>query len=127
MGSVLMTGACELGEVVASRRVECVAPDGTRTSVLIRIGAPRPDPLSDHGDWCCPHQILGLGDEAVGASFGVDSLQALLLSVYGVRLKLAARAEEASVTLDWLGLPDLGLTVVPDAGARPTGNGPPGA
>jgi hypothetical protein len=103
----------ELGEVVAERQVECVAADGTRSSVTIRVGTPRPDPLSTSGDWCCPHQITGLGDEAVGASFGVDSLQSLLLSVYGVRVKLAARATEAEVALDWLGMPDLGLAVVP--------------
>ncbi|QQQ77106.1 hypothetical protein IOD16_00645 [Saccharothrix sp. 6-C] len=105
--------AYELGPVVAERRVECVAGDGTRTEVVIRFGTPHPDPLSPHDDWCCPHQVLGLGDEAVGASFGVDSLQALLLSVHRVRLELAERAARAAVDLDWLGLADLGLTVEP--------------
>lgn len=103
----------DLGPVVAERRVECVAGDGSRTAVVIRIGTPHPDPLSENGDWRCPHQIVGLGDGAVGASYGVDSLQALLLSVYRVRLDLAARAAEASARLDWLGLPDLGLSVDP--------------
>ncbi|WP_447005588.1 DUF6968 family protein [Saccharothrix isguenensis] len=103
----------ELGEVVAERQVECAAGDGSRTQVVVRIGRPHPDPLSSHGDWRCPHQIVGLGEETVGASFGVDSLQALLLSVYRVRLELADRAKAASVDLDWLGLPDLGLTVTP--------------
>ncbi|MBB5807574.1 hypothetical protein F4560_007342 [Saccharothrix ecbatanensis] len=111
--------AYRLGEVVAERRLECVAGDGARTPVVIRFGRPHPDPLSTNGDWCCPHQIVGLGDETVGASFGVDSLQALLLSVYRVRLKLADRATAASVDLDWLGLPDLGLTVTPTT-TRPT-------
>jgi hypothetical protein len=105
--------AYELGPVVAERRVDRVAADGSRTPVVIRFGRPHPDPLSAHGDWCCPHQVIGLGDEAVGATFGVDSLQALLLGVYRVRLELAERAEAASVELDWLGLPDLGLTVDP--------------
>ncbi|TQM81217.1 hypothetical protein FHX81_3579 [Saccharothrix saharensis] len=105
--------AYELGPVVAERRVDRVAPDGSRAPVVVRFGRPHPDPLSPNGDWCCPHQVLGLGDEAVGAAFGVDSLQALLLSVHRVRLELAARAERASVKLDWLGLPDLGLTVEP--------------
>lgn len=105
--------AYELGDVVAERRLECVAGDGSRTVVVIRFGSPHPDPLSANGDWCCPHQIVGLGEEGVGASFGVDSLQALLLSVYRVRLELAARARAASVDLDWLGLPELGLTVAP--------------
>jgi hypothetical protein len=104
----------ELGAVVAERRLEGVDQDGVRTTVTITVGAPRPDDLSANGDWCCPHRITGLGDEAVEASFGVDSLQALLLSVYGLRVKLAARAEEAGVSLDWLGMADLGLAVVPE-------------
>ncbi|XVS65181.1 DUF6968 family protein [Actinosynnema sp. CA-299493] len=105
--------AHELGPVVAERRLWRVAGDGSRAEVVIRFGTPHPDPLSPNEDWCCPHQILGLGNETVGASFGVDSLQALLLSVYRVRLELAARAVEAAVELDWLGLADLGLTVDP--------------
>lgn len=108
-----MSKTYELGEVVAERRVEAVAADGTRTPVVVRIGKPLPDPLPG-GDWFCPGQILGLGDEAVRASFGIDSLQAFLLSVYGIRLSLRERAEAASVTLDWLGQPDLGLKVDPE-------------
>lgn len=96
----------ELGEVVAERRLGGVAPDGSHLEVVIRFGAPRPDPLSSHGDWVCPHQI---GDAAVSAAYGVDSLQALLLSVYAVRIKLV----ESGDTLGWLGMPELGLTVEP--------------
>ncbi len=99
----------ELGDIVAERRIEGVAQDGSHFEVVIRFGAPRPDPLSSNGDWECPHQIVGLGDETVDAAFGADSLQALLLSVYAVRLKLA----ESDGTLDWLGMPELGLTVDP--------------
>ncbi|GAA1303287.1 DUF6968 family protein [Pseudonocardia xinjiangensis] len=103
----------ELGEVVAERQVDAIADDGHRTPVVLRIGKPLPDPLPG-GDWYCPRQILGLGDEAVEASFGVDSLQSLLLSVYGMQLELAERADTAAVRLDWLGLPDLGLKVDPE-------------
>ncbi|MGY2082518.1 DUF6968 family protein [Blastococcus sp. SYSU DS0539] len=102
----------ELGQVVAERRLDAVAADGSRTPVSVRIGAPVPDPLPG-GDWCCPHRIDGLGDDAVRVAFGVDSLQALLLSVHSLRLTLAQRAEAAGVALDWLGLPELGLTVDP--------------
>ncbi|WP_053733854.1 hypothetical protein [Nocardia sp. NRRL S-836] len=99
----------DLGTVVAERRIEAVAQDGTRFEVVVRLGTPRPDPLSSNGDWLCPHQIAGLGSEEVAGAYGVDSLQALLLSVYSVRVKLA----ESGVTLDWLGMPELGLTVEP--------------
>jgi hypothetical protein len=108
-----MATSYELGEAVAERRVEAVAEDGSRTSVVVRIGRPMPDTLPG-GDWYCPRQIVGLGEESVAASFGVDSLQALLLAVYALRLDLAERAEAASVRLDWLGQPDLGLRVDPN-------------
>jgi hypothetical protein len=107
-----MARTYELGEVIAVRQVDAVATDGSRTEVVLKLGKPMPDPLPG-GDWCCPHQIVGLGDERVAATFGVDSLQALLLAVYSVRLRLTERAEGASVALDWLGQPDLGLKVDP--------------
>ncbi|MDG4766008.1 hypothetical protein O7632_18150 [Solwaraspora sp. WMMD406] len=50
----------------------------------------------------------------VGAAFGVDSLQAILLATYAVRLELTQRAHAAAVRLDWLGQPDLGLKVDPE-------------
>ncbi|MEU4740984.1 hypothetical protein AB0G02_11045 [Actinosynnema sp. NPDC023658] len=100
-------------DVVAERRLEAVSPDGVRTPVVVSVGRPGPDPLSAHDDWRCPFRVTGLGDEVVGAAFGVDSLQALLLAVHKVRLELAARAGAESVALDWLGHPELGLTVEP--------------
>ncbi|MDP4505203.1 DUF6968 family protein [Nonomuraea turcica] len=109
-----MTMTYELGDVVAERQLEAVAEDGARTPVTVRIGRPRPDRLSSHGDWRCPHQIAGLGEERAGAAFGVDSLQALLLSVHKLRLELARRAQDARVRLDWLDQPDLGLKVDPE-------------
>ncbi|MGI5214083.1 DUF6968 family protein [Plantactinospora sp. CA-290183] len=114
-----MTTSYELGEVVAERLVDAVAEDGSRTPVVLKIGKPLPDPLPG-GDWYCPRQVLGLGDEAVQASFGVDSLQALLLCVYGLRLTLAERADAASVRLDWLGQPDLALQVDPELDRIPS-------
>ncbi|GAB3205504.1 DUF6968 family protein [Marinactinospora thermotolerans] len=104
----------ELGEVVATRRLDAIAENGGRTQVVVEIGRPRPDPRSPGGDWYCPHRIVGLGDETVEAAFGVDSLQALLLCVYRLRLRLAERARAASLRLDWLGFPELGLTVIPE-------------
>ncbi|GAA2424830.1 hypothetical protein GCM10010191_41320 [Actinomadura vinacea] len=106
----------ELGEVVAERRLETVAGNGARTPVVVKLGKPQPDPLSANQDWYCPHQILGLGENRVEASYGVDSLQAFLLGVYSLQLKLAERAETAQVQLEWAGTPDLGLEVAPAFG-----------
>ncbi|MDK3256428.1 DUF6968 family protein [Blastococcus capsensis] len=59
---------------MAERQLDAVGADGSRTPVFVRIGAPVPDPLP--GGYCfCPHRIDGLGDDAVGGAFGVDSLR----------------------------------------------------
>lgn len=100
-------------EVVAERRVDAVSDDGSVVPVRLIVGRPRPD-SQPGGDWQCPHRILGLGDESVGVSHGVDSLQAFLLSVWTLELKLTERAAAASVRLEWLGSSDLDLRVVPD-------------
>ncbi|SFD06021.1 DUF6968 family protein [Micromonospora sediminimaris] len=102
----------ELGEVVAERRIAMVLPDDGTSELVVRFGKPHPDPLPG-GDWCCPFQIEGLADGAVDAAFGVDSLQAMLLAAYRVRLLLTEHAERTSARLDWLGQPDLGLRVDP--------------
>ncbi|MBV2366418.1 DUF6968 family protein [Streptomonospora nanhaiensis] len=113
--------AADLGEVVAERVVEAVAPGGARTPVRLRIGRPRPDthPEGTGTDWCCPWQVEGLGNTEVQRSYGVDSLQALLLAVYRLRLGLQERARSAGVRLEWLGMAGLGLAVEPDLSAVP--------
>ncbi|MDA0563287.1 hypothetical protein LG943_02920 [Streptomonospora sp. S1-112] len=117
----------DLGEVVAERVVEAVAADGTRTPVRVRLGRPRPDthPEGTGTDWCCPWQVEGLGATETDSSFGVDSLQALLLGVYGLRLRLEERARRAGVRLDWLGMAGLGLTLEPDLSAVAPAGAPP--
>ncbi|WP_341715868.1 maleylpyruvate isomerase N-terminal domain-containing protein [Micromonospora sp. FIMYZ51] len=107
----------ELGEVVAERRIAMVVPDGGTSEVIVRFGKPHPDPLPG-GDWCCPFQLEGLGDRAVDAAFGVDSLQAMLLAAYRVRLLLTEHAEQTSARLDWLGQPEFGLCVDPGLAPR---------
>lgn len=102
-----------LDDVVAERRVDAISDDGSTAPVRLAIGRPRPD-SQPGGDWECPHQILGLGDDSVGTSHGVDSLQAFLLSVWTLELKLTERAAAASARLEWLGSGDLDLHVIPD-------------
>ncbi|MEV6694806.1 hypothetical protein AB0M35_25350 [Micromonospora sp. NPDC051196] len=103
----------ELGEVVAERRIAVIGPNDATSELVIRFGKPHPDPLSPNGDWCCPFQIEGLDDGPVQTAFGVDSLQALLLAAYRVRLLLTEHAEQTSTRLDWLGQQDFGLRVDP--------------
>lgn len=104
----------EMGVVVAERHLEAVDPDGNRTTLTVRIGTPARDP-EPGGDWYCCFHVTGLGEEQVRPSFGVDSLQALLLAIYGAKINLEERAADAGLRLDWLGQPGyLGLSVDPE-------------
>ncbi len=70
----------ELGDVVAKRRLRVTGqPD---LEVWVILGTPRPFPDAPHGDYYCPYQIKGIGDEKVRHAGGVDSLQALELALH---------------------------------------------
>jgi hypothetical protein len=89
----------ELGETVAERTIAAVTGDGVRHPVTIRVGKPcRGGP---GGQWYCPTQIVGIGDEAVRATYGVDGYQALQLSFVRLRAEIADSAREDGVDLVW--------------------------
>jgi hypothetical protein len=85
----------ELGRVIARRVLEARKPEMIRR-VTVSIGAPRRHPK---GDWECPYRIEGLGESKVSASGGVDSLQALILAIEGIRVTLE-RTGDRFVWLD---------------------------
>jgi len=92
----------ELGDVIAERELEV---DGAGHAV-VRIGRPTPDPRAG-GDWRCPFQIIGLGDEGVYEAFGVDAVQALQLCLQLIDIHLGEQRRAREVT--WLGSADLGF------------------
>jgi hypothetical protein len=94
-----MTG--ELAEVFLQREYEV---DGGEAGAVLRIGKPAEHP---EGDWYCPFQISGLGDETVYEACGVDSLQALSMCLQMARAQLESYRRSARIT--WLGGDDLGL------------------
>ena len=92
----------ELGDVIAERELE-VRGAGR---AVVRIGRPMPDPR-EGGDWSCPFQIIGLGDEAVHEAFGVDAMQALQLCLQMIDIHLTEQRRTHEIT--WLGGADLGF------------------
>lgn len=92
----------ELGDVIAERELEV----GGAGRAVVRIGRPTPDPTRG-GDWRCPFQIIGLGDEAVHEAFGVDAVQALQLCLQMIDIHLAEQRRAHEIT--WLGSDDLGF------------------
>src|ERR1700730_17398748 len=73
--------------------------------IVVSIGLPRPDPLKG-GDWECPFLIEGVGKSEVQRAFGVDSLQALIIAIRGIRAGL----EQTGRNLFWLD-PEIGADI----------------
>ncbi|MGC2528716.1 MAG: hypothetical protein WA639_13275 [Candidatus Acidiferrum sp.] len=84
----------KLGPVIARRVLTEYTGDMIR-KVAVSIGAPRPWPKSD---WVCPFVIEGREKPQVERAFGVDALQALLLAVEGIRVRL----DQTGSRFEWL-------------------------
>jgi hypothetical protein len=96
----------DLGRPIARRTL---AEDGvTGRKIVISIGLPRPDRLSKHREWECPFLIEGIGEPRVETAYGVDSLQALILAITGLRVRL----EQTGRNFYWLD-PNIGADIPP--------------
>src|SRR5688572_28723623 len=91
----------ELGEVIASRNLELIKPDGSTSPVVVEIGKPKQFP--DSSDFFTPYLINGLGGEEVWYAGGVDAIQSIQLVMGMIDAELSARAIRAGVELRWVG------------------------
>jgi len=75
-------------EIVATRTLKCVTPQGAECEIEIGFSKPVKDAVS--GDWCCRCLTAGGGLEPdkTMTVFGADSVQALLLAITTMRTKL---------------------------------------
>jgi hypothetical protein len=78
--------------------------DGEEAAAVLRIGRPVEHP---EGDWNCPFQISGMGDDRIHEASGVDSLQALSMGLQMARAQLESYRRSHRIT--WLGGDDLGI------------------
>ena len=90
-------------EAIAERTLTATTDDKA-FDVLVRFGKPTPHPK---GDWACPYQIAGIGDEKVRRAFGIDAVQALQLAMLATGAILSAHRKE--VKLAFLGESHLGF------------------
>lgn len=79
-----------MGKVMASREFQWRDRDGSLRPGRIEISVPRRD-RRPGGDWVCLRRILGLQDEKVRPTYGIDGIQALLLAmaILSTELELA--------------------------------------
>jgi hypothetical protein len=84
-----------VGAVVAKRAL--TVSKIKRATVLIG----KPKKFRGGSDYYCPFQILGMGDERVRYSGGVDPVQALQLALVDIGTLLYTSHEAKAGTLSW--------------------------
>jgi hypothetical protein len=89
-----------VGKVLAERTLD-LEGNGELRAVKVRIGMPRRIP--DSPDFYCPYQIVGLADETVRYTEGVDAAQAIYLAMEAAGTILASTTEARSGRLTWYG------------------------
>jgi hypothetical protein len=77
-------------DVIAERRFQLRGP--AKREVVVRIGTPE----KDKRDFRCAFQVVGLSDNSVQYSHGIDSFQALYLAFVGARRQVENNVEVLS-------------------------------
>ena len=108
-----MADAHALGEVIAERAVTFTRADGSAEVVTVRVGKPVVCDVPD--EWRCPYQIDGFSGVKTFRMIGVDSVQALLLTLQTILPELQYLAEREGAVFSWLeaanaGFPDYQLS-----------------
>lgn len=73
----------------------------------VKVSVGRPVQI-ESGEWFCPHKVVGIGEDVVLGAYGVSSLQALLLSVEMIAVRLRSYAPSFSLATFGSSLLDLG-------------------
>lgn len=82
-----MKNIVPLGVVIATRQLEFVFNSGRKEKVLVSIGAPVQS--TDPECWLCPYQIEAPSFKKLESSAGMDSVQALDLTLGGMAAVLS--------------------------------------
>ena len=76
----------EVGEVIAVREMEFHFNDGRIEKAHLKIG--KPFEYGEGFDWCCPYELSTESRKRVFGVFGIDSLQALDLTIKTLRVEV---------------------------------------
>ena len=99
MASVSNSIVPDLGEVIAERSYQLKRKAKRGMRVIVRVGTPVPDPNPPGRDWACPYEIIVSGKSKTRVTFGVDSMQALELTlrILPTHLAVLARAQKGKI------------------------------
>lgn len=107
-----MSQLFQLKEVFLERDYKSRDAAGNLTPVKLRIGKPMPKPVPDeiYAGWICLRQIVGLGDERVRRGYGVDGIQALIVTLKLADMELKVFSKRENKTISWQNDADLELS-----------------
>jgi hypothetical protein len=91
--------AAEMGHVIAIRKLFLV--DNPTADIVVKLGKPQPTP--GENDWFCTTQIVGIGNERIDATYGIDAFQALQLAMKWIGSTLSRLNELSGNKLRWEG------------------------
>ena len=76
----------DVDDVIAMREMEFHANDGTIEKAILKVGRPFED--SEGLGWCCLYELSTKGRKKVFGMFGIDSLQALDLTMKTLHVEI---------------------------------------
>jgi hypothetical protein len=97
----------EVRDIIATRELTYISDSGERERAKIEIG--KPYQLSDEGDYLCPYRVGSGSYEHIFGSVGVDSFQALELSMKTMESELIYWVRTKGGSFEFLGEPGTGL------------------
>jgi hypothetical protein len=89
-----------LGEVIAEREFVIREISGSEIDAIARIGRPHIDESGDN--WVCPYEINVAGESRIFGMHGIDSFQALELTIKMVEVEIGVEAKKRSGKLFFL-------------------------
>jgi hypothetical protein len=106
-----MRSSNELDQVVGERSLGGQTASGEDVEVLIQLGMPRP--FVDNTGYECPCRIVGPSFDTVSWTAGLDSIQALQLTLVMIGALVRRLCRDAGITVHWT-MPgdDLGLPAI---------------
>ncbi len=96
----------EVNEVIATRELVYISNEGQREVAKIDIG--KPYQIED-GDFVCPYRVGSESYEHIFGSVGIDSFQALELSMKTMEAELIYWLRKKGGAFEFLGEPGTGL------------------
>jgi hypothetical protein len=110
----MFTGASitkrETLDVILERVFEAVDVNGVAQEIKLQQGEPYVISEPNNGlTWRCPFQIVGIGSEKIHEAPGIDSLDALLVSLRIAEDHITSYAKRSQKRITWLNKDDLGL------------------